>query len=239
MTATPLNGMSPKRLARIAGVFYALDSAFGPGMYAVKKLVVLGDPATTAANILAHATIFQLGYAGNLIAVVTYIAVTALFYVLFKPVNRTVSVLAAFLSLAGCIVLAVGTVFYISPLVLLGGAHASAAFTLAQLQALGIVFIRLYGQFFNLSFVFFGFYCVLIGYLILKSTFLPRILGAGMILAGLGGLTFLWPPLMHSLYPYVLLGGIGELALTGWMLVFGVNSERWNEQAAAAASRLL
>jgi len=216
-----------------------LDAAFGPGMYALRKLVVMRDPATTAANILAHPTMFQLGYMGNLIAVVTYIGVTALFYVLFKPVNRPVSVLAAFLSLAGCIVTAVGTVFYFSPMVLVGGAAASAAFSVAQLQALGIVFIKLYGQFFNLSFVFFGFYCVLIGYLILKSTFLPRILGAGMMLAGLGGLTFIWPPLMHSLYPYALLGSIGELALTAWMLVFGVNSDRWNEQAAVAASRPL
>jgi len=226
-------------VARIAGVFYALDAAFGPGMYALRKLVVMRDPGTTAANILAHATMFQLGYAGNLIAVVTYIGVTALFYVLFKPVNRPVSVLAAFLSLAGCIVTAVGTVFYFSPLVLLGAAPASSAFTAAQSQALGIVFIKLYGQFFNLSFVFFGFYCLMIGYLILKSTFLPRILGAGMMLAGLGGLTFIWPPLMHFLSPYVLLGSIGELALTVWMLVFGVNSDRWNEQAATAASRLL
>ncbi len=239
MTPSGVNGISPKRLARIAGVFYALDCAFGPSMYALRKFVVLGNPGTTAANILAHTTMFQLGYTGNLIAVATYIGVTALFYVLFKPVNRPVSVLAAFLSLAGCIVTAVGTVFYVSPLFLLGSAHASTVFTAAQSQALGIVFIKLYGQFFNLSFVFFGFYCALIGYLILKSTFLPRILGAGMMLAGLGGLTFLWPPLMHALYPYVLLGSIGELALTGWLLVFGVNSERWKEQAATAASRLL
>jgi hypothetical protein len=208
-------------------------------MYAAKKLFVSGDAATTAANILAHTTIFQLGFAGNLIAIATYIAVTALFYVLFRPVNRTVSLLAAFLSLSGCVILAVGTVFYISPLVLLGGANASSAFTVAQVQANALMLFRLYGQSFNLSFVFFGFYCLLIGYLTLKSTFLPRILGAGMMLAGLCWLTFLWPPLMQLVSSYILLGGIGELALAGWMLAAGVNSERWNEQAAAAASRLL
>ena len=219
-------GMSPKRLARIAGVFYAMDSAFGPSMYATRKFVVLGDPATTAANILAHATLFRLGYVGNLIAVATYIGVTALFYVLFKPVNRTVSLLAAFLSLTGCIVIAVGTVFYISPLALLGGAHVSSAFTVAQVQALALILFRLYGQFFNLSLVFFEFYGLLIGYLVLKSIFLPRILGAGMMLAGLSWLTYLSLASLHYVYPYILIGGIGELALAGWMLVAGVNSER-------------
>jgi hypothetical protein len=239
VTATLGNAMSPKRLARIAGVFYAMQFAFAPGMYAARRLVVVGDAATTAANIVGHATVFQLGFAGNLIAIATYIAVTALFYVLFKPVNRTVSLLAAFLSLAGCIVIAVGTALYISPLVLLGGAHASSAFTVAQVQALALILIGLYGQSFNLSFVFFGFYCLLIGYLTLTSTFLPRILGAGMMLAGLCWLTFLWPPLMHLVSSYILLGGIGEMALAIWLLVAGVNSELWLEQAAAAASRPL
>ena len=231
--------ISPHRLARIAGVFYAMDLGFAPGLYAVRKFVVLGDPATTAANVLAHATVFQMGVVGNLIAVMTYIGVTALFYVLFKPVNRSVSLLAAFLSLTGCILIAVGTAFYISPLVLLGGAHASSAFTVAQVQALALTSFRLYGQFFNLSLVFFEFYCILIGYLVLKSTFLPRILGAGMMLAGLSWLIYLSLASLHFVQPLILIGGIGELVLAGWILVAGVNSERWLEQAAAAASRPL
>ena len=239
MTTTLRNGMSPKRLARLAGVFYAMDSAFGPGLYAVRKFVFLGDPAKTAANIVAHAAVFQMGVVGNLIAVVTYIAVTALFYVLFKPVNRSVSLLAAFLSLTGCILIAVGTAFYIWPLVLLGGAHASSAFTVTQVQALAVISFRLYSLFFSLSFVFFEFYCMLIGYLVLESTFLPRILGAGMMLAGLSWLAFMSLASLHFVYPLILVGGIGELVLAGWILVAGVNSERWLEQAAAAASRPL
>ena len=230
---------SPHRIARIAGVLYAMDFAFAPSLYAVRKFVFLGDPATTAANIVAHATVFQMGVVGNLIAIATYIGVTALFYVLFKPVNRSVSLLAAFLSLTGCILIAVGTAFYIWPLVLLGGAHASSAFTVAQVQALAIISFRLYSQFFSLSFVFFEFYCMLIGYLVLKSTFLPRILGAGMMLAGLSWLAFMSLASLHLVYPLILVGGIGELVLAGWILVAGVNSERWLEQAAAAASRPL
>lgn len=225
-------------MARIAGVFYAMQVAFGPGMYVARKLFVAGDAAKTATNILAHTTLFQLGFAGNLIALSAYIVVTALFYELFRPVNRTVSLLAAFFSLTGCVVIAVGCVFYISPLFVLGGAHAASAFTGAQLQGGALTLFKLYGQSFNLSFVFFGFYCLLIGSLILRSTFLPRILGAGMLLAGLSWLTFLWPPLSLALLPYILLGGIGEMALTVWLLAAGVNSERWNEQDAAAGRQL-
>jgi uncharacterized protein DUF4386 len=82
--------------------------------------------------------------------------------------------------------------------------------------------------------VFFGFHCLLIGYLILRSTFLPRILGVLMAIAGLGWLTFLSPPLEKALSPYILLSGIiGEGLLTLWLLVFGVNAERWTAQASA------
>ena len=77
-------------------------------------------------------------------------------------------------------------------------------------------------------------YCLLIGYLIVRSTFLPRVLGVLMALAGLGGLTFLSPPFAKSLWPYNMLGSIGEVSLTLWLIVFAVNADRWKEQAGAA-----
>jgi hypothetical protein len=221
-----MEAVTMRRMARIAGVFYLMDIAFGPALYAIRKFVVLGDAARTATNIVAHKTLFQLGFAGNLVAIATYVGVTALFYQLFKPVNRTVSLLAAFLGLMGCAVLAVGSVFYLAAL------PSAAA---QQSPTLALVFIKLYAQSFNTSFVFFAFYCLSIGYLIFRSTFMPRILGVGMMLAGLGwGLTFLWPPLVHYLSPYVMLSGVGEAALIVWLLVKGVDSDRWNEQAAAS-----
>jgi hypothetical protein len=80
--------------------------------------------------------------------------------------------------------------------------------------------------------VFFGFHCLLIGYLILRSTFLPRLIGALMMFAGVGWLTCLLPPLAESLAPYnVIPGSLGEISLTVWLLVKGVNVQRWNEQA--------
>lgn len=85
------------------------------------------------------------------------------------------------------------------------------------------------------SLVFFGFYCILIGVLIFRSNFLPRILGGFMLIAGLGWLTFVSRPLAASLSPYhYVAGGIGEGLLTLWLLVMGVDATRWNEQAGAS-----
>jgi hypothetical protein len=107
-----------------------------------------------------------------------------------------------------------------------------SVFKVEQLQAPAFMFRKLQAQAFDISFVFFGFYCILIGYLIFRSTFLPRILGVLVAIAGLGWLTFLWPPLAKSLSPYILAPGIlGEGSLTLWLLVIGVNAQRWKEQA--------
>jgi len=225
---------SPRLKARISGVFYLLEMLTGGFALSVAmRLFVSGDAAATATNILAHESLFHLGVAANIVGFACYVAVTGLFYELFRPVNRNLSLLAAFFSLVGCTVGAVSCLFELAPLTVLGGAQYLHVFTAEQLQAQALTFLKLYALFFNGSFVFFGFYCLLIGYLIFKSTFLPRILGAGMVMAGLGWLTFLWPPLASSLSPYVLAVGIGELSLTFWLLVAGVNAERWKEQAAA------
>jgi hypothetical protein len=139
-------------------------------------------------------------YVANLIADAAYVGVTLLFYRIFKPVNARLSLLAALVSLAGCIV---------------------AVLSLFRLVSFPIN-----------SLVFFGFYCLLIGYLIFKSTFLPRALGVLMALGGLGWLTFVSGSFAKSLSPYNMLPGvIAEGLLTLWLLVMGVNAERWKEQA--------
>ncbi len=176
---------SPRLKARIAGVFYLLT--FLAGGFA---LFVGG----------------RYGSAAGLIAGACYIAVTGLFYYLFKPVNRRLSLLAAFVSLAGCVIGPLSSLhlvsFHINPL------------------------------------VFFGVYCLLIGYLIFRSTFLPRILGVLMAFGGLGWLTFLSPPLANYLSPYNLAPGMfGEGALTLWLLVVGVNVPKWQAQANASRVR--
>ena len=169
---------SPRFKARLAGVFYLLT--FVTGIYAM---------AFVNGRLVA-----------NLIATASYIAVTLLFYDLFKPVNKSLSLIAAFFSLAGCVV------------------GALSLFHLASFPVNNLVF--------------FGVYCLLIGYLIFRSTFLPRTLGVLMAIGGLGWLTFLSPSLAKDLSPYNMAPGIlGEGALTLWLLAFGVNVQRWKQTA--------
>jgi hypothetical protein len=145
-----------------------------------------------------------LGVAAGLVAGASYIAVTLLLYGIFKPVSRGLSLLAAVVSLVGC---------GIGPLSMV---------------------VRLPGQANNITLVIFGVYCLLIGYLILRSTFLPRVVGALMVFAGLGWLTFLSPALARDLYPYGFAPGIiGEGALMLWLLMFGVDAEKWTRLAGA------
>ena len=177
VAAKPTREMSPRCVARIAGGLYVL--VFVTGIYAVMGL--------------------RGSAVANLIAAVCYVAVTLLFYYIFKPANRWVSLLAAIVSLAGCVF------------------GALMSFNLAPLNIHPLVF--------------FGVYCSLIGYLILRSTFLPRILGGLMLFAGLGWLTFASPALAKELFPWNLAPGIiGEGALTLWLVVKGVDEERWRQQ---------
>ena len=227
---------SPRALARMAGALYLitiLTGIFSAG-YATGKLVVSGDATVTAENILAHRGLFQLAFAIYLIEMACQAAITALFYHLLKPAGRTVSLVAAFLGLTGCVIKAFSRVFFIAPLFILGGAHYLSVFSAEQLKALALIFLKLNDCGAGAALVFFGFYAILTGYLIIKSTFLPRILGALSVIGGLGWLTFLYPPLGGRLFPFVALFAIlGAAALIVWLLVKGVNEQRWKEASAA------
>lgn len=174
---------SPRLKARIAGILYLLNILTGAfSLVSVSGRVV-----------------------ANLIATACYVAVTLLFYDIFKPVSRSLSLLAAAVSLVGC------------------GFGALGAFDLAPWHLSPLVF--------------FGFYCLLIGYLIVRSTFLPRILGALMAFGGLGWLTFASPSLAGRLSPYNLAPGIvGEGILALWLVAVGLNAQRWQEQASGVGS---
>jgi hypothetical protein len=210
--------------ARLTGVvyfFYFLTAVVGG----------IITPAT-ATDILAHQELFRLGFAISLISTALYIAVTALFYNLFKPVNRILALLAAFFSLVGVAVQAFGSVFQLAPLVLLGGSSYLSVFKTNQLHGLAQLFLEFNTQTGYVGIVFFGLFDILIGYLIFRSTFLPRVLGALMVLAGLGWLIFLYPPLATNLRLYLYVPGfVSEFALMLWLLVRGVNVQRWKEQA--------
>jgi len=223
----------PHPHARITGVVYLLYflTAIAGGLY-LKGLVVPGDAAASANNILAHEHLYRAGVTVGVVSLLFYVALTALFYGLFKPVNRSISLLAAFIGLLGCACQAFESVFEFAPLAVLGTAPYLRAFTPEQLHALAMIFLKLDGQAARTALIFFTVYDLLIGWLILRSTFLPRILGVLMVLAGMGWLTFPYLPASVSAYLQVL-GFVAELALMLWLLIKGVNVQRWLEQAGA------
>ena len=231
---------SPRLLARIAGAFYLLTIVMGvfAEVFVRGTLVVRDDAAATATNILAHEPLYRFGLATDLTMIACYIAVTLLFYGLFKPVSRSLSLLAAFFSLVGIAVLAVNSLNHLAPLVFLGSAHYLSAFETTQLQALALMSLKMHARGYTIAVVFFGVYCLMIGYFVFRSGFLPRILGVLMAIGGLSYLTnsfaiFLLPTLAARLPDIMVLGVIAELSLCLWLMVVGVNAPKWEEKASA------
>jgi hypothetical protein len=220
--------------ARITGAFYLatiLTGIFAQG-YVSGTLIADGDAVKTAANILAHRGLFQAGFAVYMLEMACQVVMTALFYHLLKPAGRSVSLAAAFLGLTGCVIKTFSRVFFIAPLLVLGDAPYLRVLGAEQRQALAMLFLKVNDRGAGMALVFFGLYALLTGYLILRSTFLPRILGVISVVAGFGWLSFLYPPLGYRLFPVVAgFGVLGAFALIVWLLVFGVNEPRWREQA--------
>jgi len=228
--------ISPAFLARTAAVLGVLEGvASVTGQLRIpNQLVVNADAVTTATNILRNESLFRLGLVLCVLAVAFNISRTVLLYVLFRPVGRIAALLIAFFGLVAIGLQAGGSVVQLPVLVLLKSGRDFGAFNFEQLQSIALLFLRWSGHAFNLYLAFFGFCCILVGYVVYKSTFLPRILGILEMAAGVGYSTYLWPPLANYLYPYNLALGVGELFLGLWLLVFGVNVERWKEQAGSA-----
>jgi hypothetical protein len=226
--------------ARAAGFFWLMCIITGMfGFIAGTKFIVPGDAAATAANIMSHESIYRWAVASNIIATACYLAVTVLIYELLRAVNKTIATLGMVFSLVGCAAGTISCVLLFPPLNLLGGGQYLTAFSTEQLQAQALSFLTLSLQVNDIGMAFFGLHVLTIGYLIRRSTFLPRFLGALLLVAGVCYLTnsfanFLALPFKAYLLPFVALGGLaGEGSLTGWLLVKGLNLQRWKEQASA------
>jgi hypothetical protein len=236
---------SPRVRARLAGVLYLISGVpAGFSVFVFLKMIVRGDPAATATNILGSETLFRLGFVADLIGIVIFLGAVLMLYELFKPVSRSLSLLMAFLGVIGGAIQALDSLGDNIALLLLKGGNTMTTFTTAQAQELAFQFLKLHMLIYDFAFVFYGVSTILIGCLILRSTFLPRVLGVLMTIDGLGYLTFsfatfLSPPFATHLYPYLpfLTAILGEASLMLWLIVKTVNAQRWEEQAAAAAGR--
>jgi Domain of unknown function (DUF4386) len=217
---------SPFTSTRVIGAIYLLYflAALGSALLA-KGLSIPDDPAATASAILAHESLYRSSLAVDLIANALYIAVVGLLYTLFVPVSQSLSLIAAFFGLVGCAVQIFGNTFRIAALFLLNPNDWLNPFNAEQMNAAALMCIKLHALTFNSSLVLFGLFNIMIGYLILRSTLLPRLLGVLMTVAGLGWLIFLWPPLATAMSAYILpLGAFAELLLMLWLLIRGTRS---------------
>jgi Domain of unknown function (DUF4386) len=176
-----------------------------------------------------------LAFAVYLIEMACQITMTVLFYDLLKPVSKSASILAATLGLVGCTIKTLSRLFFFAPLLVLGGAHYLSVFDPKQLQALAFLFLRVNYTAETIAMVFFGLYALVKSYLVFRSTFLPRVLGVLSSVGGLGWLIYLYEPLALRLQSYIVGAGvIGSLVSVVWLLVYGVNEQRWKEQANVA-----
>jgi hypothetical protein len=224
---------SPQTYARVAGGLYLfiIVAALFAELFVRGKLIVSGDAAATAHNIIANGSLFRFGGAADLLVFVCDVMLAWIFYVLLRPVSNDLALLAAFFRLVYAAVVSVNAVNHFAPLLVLGNASYLNVFTTDQLNALALLSLRAHAVGYNVALVFFGFHCLLLGYLIVKSGYLPRLIGVLLVIAGPCYIInsfahFLAPG--SNLYPFILLPCfIAELSLTVWLIVMGVNMTKW------------
>jgi len=232
---------SPKCIARLAGVFFLLTMLLGITAQAFisESLIDWRDATATAANISMNESLFRLGFALYLLEMSCQIVMTVLFFDLFKPVSKRLSLLAAFFALTGISLKTMSRLFYLVPLLFQGENPDLSMFRPEQLQMLGLLLLKLNDQGPAIAMVFFGIGTLITGFLILRSTFLPRFIGVFGMVGGLGWLVFLYPPLGYQLFPLIALAAlIGSVLQIVWFLAFGVNEVRWKERARVAAESI-
>jgi hypothetical protein len=239
--ANPIAETSPSTRARILAALYLFVIIGGITAQALiaDRLVVSNDAATTAANIIANKSLYRLGYTIFMLEMVAQVAVSVMFYDLLKPVNHSVARISMIIGLTGCGIKTMARLFYYAPLILLGGAAYLSAFQPAQLEALSLAFIKINNQGAAIGIIFFGFEALTRGWLVFKSDFLPRFLGVLSMIAGLGWLTFLWPPLGSQAFVGVALLAIaGVIATSGWFFICGVDDGKWRARSALTATSI-
>jgi len=232
---------SPKLYARIGGVLYLMLIALGIFGQVVKgKVIVSGDAAATAANLISMETLWRFGMAFELISLICVIALAMIYFVLLKPVSKEINLLATLLRMIGIAVEAVASLNLAAALFPLASADYLKAFTAEQLYAMASLALKSHNYGYTLALLFFGFTFLFHGHLIARSGFLPKVLGRMIQVGGVCYLTnslvfFLAPGFSGALFPWILLPCfVAELSLALWLLLKGVNVQLWKEQASSA-----
>ena len=226
---------APQRYVRLGGVMYLAIIGLGlfGEVFVRGTLVVPGDATATFNNIAASPVLWRAGIAGDLLMQVLDLPVIVILYLLLKPVNKGLAVLATFINLIQTAVLAANKLNLLVPLFLMGDAGYLTAFSAEQLHAASALAINAHGHGFGIGLVFFGFACLVRGCLIFQSGYLPKTLGVLLFVAGLSYLAnsfalLLAPALADAMFPTVLASAfVGELSFALWLTVKGVTMKRW------------
>jgi hypothetical protein len=235
MSNSDAEGLSPRLLARILGILGLLGILTGAldiG-YVQSTLIVAGNPSATLHNILAHETLFRLGFASHLFELVLNIPGEIIAFLLLRRVNGIVAAIALCCGVVGIAIEGVDLLSAYVPLKLALEGRALGAFSSEQLQALSYLSAQLQQAGLLLSWVFYGIDELATGFLFFRSGFLPRILGVLLGISGLcyfthGFLSFLAPSLDARLYPYILFPCLpGEGLSSLWMATVGLNVAKW------------
>src|SRR6266849_5682828 len=244
MTARTIEA-SPQLYARIGGALYLIIIVIGlfGETFVRDRLMISCDAAATAANIMSHESLWRFHIAAEIFLLICAVALLLILFVLLRPVSRDLAWLAVFFNLVSIGIEAATTMYLLEALFPLGSAGYLKAFTPEQLYAMASLSLKSHGYGFGVSLIFFGCFCLIVGYLIFKSGYLPKTIGVLMQIAGVCYLTnsfalVLAPAVANRLFPAILVPAfIGEVSLCLWLLVKGVNVEKWKEQASAAGAR--
>ena len=234
---------SPRAMAHLAGFLYlliAICSGFSFG-YVRTTLIVPGDATATVSTIMASEGLFRLGIAADAVVFLSEIVLIALLYTLLKPVSKTLSLAAAYARLAMAVMQGMNLLNYGFVLLLVSGAGYLTVFEPDQVHALVLLFLNAYEYVALIWAMFFALHLLVLGYLVYKSGYLPRILGILLVLASFGYLIDSFGnvllPQYDALYAsvVVLTAIVGELPLSFWLLMKGVNVEQWKKRALESA----
>jgi hypothetical protein len=222
---------------RLAGLLYLLAVVgLWLGQGSMTDLLVEDSVSATAANVLKHGTEWKAMFAFNLLSACFMAAALPLLHEILRPVNARLSKLAVTYAVVGCAIQAFLNVFLYGALVLINGTPYRDAFRPVEFQAIAHLCMTIFNSGIFVALVFFGLFATIAGCLAFTSTFLPRALGAVVGLGGFGWVLILFPNQVDPIWEFVLAGGIlGQLSLGLWLLVKGVNKERWNLMANGGA----
>lgn len=234
----PARAASPQTYARIAGALILISVVVGGfgEFFVPTTILAAGNAAATAHNVVANDALFRMGFAAYLVEAMCDISLTLILYLLLRPVSRNIALLAVFFRLVGTAVFAAAELFYLAPLLILGGADYLKSFSPDQLNSLAYLSLNVYGYGADrIANVLYGVGSIVIGYLMFRSDFLPRVLGFLMALGGLGfavrGFALVLAPAYAS-SALVLPTALAGLALAVWFLAKGVDVQRWGDSAA-------